>query len=248
MKKVFLVTGCNGGIGKAICEKIHKKGHIIVGTGLHTEENPYVDCFIQANLTNSTEHSKIISTINSTYAQLDGIIHVAAVQICKPIWEMEEHEWDKIYDCNVKTVFLFVKYAIELLKSSQGTIISIGSVHGTATSDQIAGYGSSKAAIVGLTRNLAIELGKFNINVNCVSPGAVDTPMLRDGLSRGHVEGGTSDELVEGLGKKHLCGRVGNVNEIASLVEYLSDKTKSEFITGANFIIDGGATIKLSTE
>jgi len=166
----------------------------------------------------------------------------------KPIWEMEPDEWTKIFDCNVKNVYLFVKYGLPLLKETQGNIINIGSVHSVVTSNEIAAYATTKAALTGLTRNLAIELASFNIRVNCICPGAVDTNMLRDGLLRGHAGNGTSNELVKHLGESHLLGQVGQPEEIANFVAFVANDENGRFINGANLLIDGGACIKLSTE
>ena len=104
---------------------------------------------------------------------------------------------------------------MELLKKSKGNIVNIGSVHSVVTSDEIAGYASSKAAITGLTRNLAIELSQFGIRVNNICPGAVDTKMLRAGLLRGHAGDGDSDTLVNNL-KNILRLNVSNESHVHS--------------------------------
>ena len=92
---------------------------------------------------------------------------------------------------------------------------------------------------------MAIELSKFNIRVNSISPGAVDTKMLRSGLLRGHVGDGDENKLINALECKHLLGKIGTPDNIANLVYYVIN---NNFLTGSNLIIDGGATIKLSTE
>ena len=92
---------------------------------------------------------------------------------------------------------------------------------------------------------MAIELSKFNIRVNSISPGAIDTKMLRAGLLRCHVGKGTEDTFINALKSKHLLGKIGNPDNVANLVYYV---TNNNFLTGSNLIIDGGATIKLSTE
>lgn len=249
MTKIVLITGASGGIGLQICKKFKKEKWTVVGSSIiNNFSDDSIDLYIQADLSQSESAKKIIKIIEEKYNRLDCIINNAACQICKPIWEMEENEWDLVFNCNLKIIYLFVKYGLNLLKQNEGNIINIGSVHSVVTSDEIAAYATSKAAIVGLTKNLAIELSKFNIRVNCISPGAVDTPMLRDGLSRGHAGCGTSDELIENLGKSHLLKKVGMPYEIANLVEFVADNKNGKFINGTNLIIDGGACIKLSTE
>jgi len=99
-----------------------------------------------------------------------------------------------------------------------------------------------------LTRAMAIEFAPDNIRVNAILPGAVDTPMLRAGLQRGHLDGGTINDRLENLARKTVNGRVGLPEEIASVIFFLGDNTQSSFITGQALIVDGGATARLSTE
>ncbi len=243
---IALITGVSGGIGIEIAKKFKECGWYIIGTSeIPNFESEYIDRYMQYDLTKQDSVQKIIENIKNKENRINCLINNAAIQICKPIWDLEEESWDKIFNCNLKTVYRFVKYGIDILKESQGNIINIGSVHAINTSDEIAAYACSKSAIVGLTRNLAIELGKFGIRVNSISPGAVNTPMLRSGLLRGHVGSGIADDLVDNLSKKHILGSVGKPEEIAELVYSINN---NNFMTGSNIIIDGGATIKLSTE
>ncbi len=246
---IVLITGATGGIGLEICKKFKQNKWIVIGTSRTKNfKSKFIDLYISKDLSDESSPKEIIDQINDKYGQLNCIINNAACQICKPIWQMETNEWDLIYNVNVRSIFLFVKYGLELLKKSKGNIVNIGSVHSIVTSNEIAGYASSKAAISGLTRNLAIELGKFGIRVNNICPGAVDTKMLRNGLLRGHAGSGDSDTLVNNLGKSHLLGKVGQVKEIANFVYFVSNDENGKFINGSNLLIDGGAHIKLSTE
>ena len=247
--RVVLVTGASRGIGLEICKKFHKQNWFVVGIAQNPDfSHPSIDTYISKDLTFPNSAKEIMDIIREKYGSLDCIINNAALQICKPIWEMEDAEWSKTFDCNVKNVYLFVKHGLSMLKESKGNIITIGSVHSVVTSNEISAYASSKAALSGLTRNLAIELGQFGIRVNCICPGAVDTVMLRDGLKRGHVGSGNSNTLVERLGKSHLLGKVGEPEEIANFVLFVADDNNGRFINGANLLIDGGACVKLSTE
>ena len=247
--RVVLVTGASRGIGLEICKKFHKQKWTVVGIARSNDfQHPSIDTYISKDLTCANSAKEIMDIVQEKYGKLDCIVNNAALQICKPVWEMEDDEWSKTFDCNVKNVYLFVKHGLSMLKESKGNIITIGSVHSVVTSNEIAAYATTKAALAGLTRNLAIELGQFGIRVNCICPGAVDTPMLRDGLKRGHAGNGTSDELVESLGKSHLLGKVGQPDEIANFVLFVADDNNGRFINGANLLIDGGACVKLSTE
>lgn len=245
--KVVLITGCNGGIGVEICKKFKNINWYVIGVDIikNNDNLLYFDRFIEKDLSLKNSIEELMIDINNYENKLDCIVNNAACQIIKNIWDMEDSEWDKIYEVNLKTIYKFVKYGIELLKKNNGNIINIGSVHSICTSNKIAAYASSKAAIVGLTKNLAIELGKFGIRVNTISPGAIETSMLIDGLKRGHVGDGNINELLNNLANKHLLGKIGKPSEIADLVITILN---NNFINGSNFIIDGGASIKLSTE
>ena len=244
--KYVLITGVNGGIGNKVAEKFSKEGWYVIGTGYFPNyKSKFIDRYIFANLSHKSAMENIIKDIIINENRIDCFVHCAAIQKCGPVWNLEENDWDMMYECNLKTIYKFVKYGIDIIKKNKTNLINIGSVHATNTSDEIAGYASTKAAVVGLTRNLGIELGKFGVRVNTISPGAVNTQMLKDGLSRGHVGDGSPEDLVSELGKKHLLGRVGEPDEISNLVYEVCN---NQFINGANIVIDGGATIKLSTE
>jgi NAD(P)-dependent dehydrogenase (short-subunit alcohol dehydrogenase family) len=245
-RRIVLVTGANGGIGQAICQYFKKEQWFVIGTDINiSDENTSVmNCKYIVDLTNTFEIQNLMLNISKDYGRLDCIVNNAALQVCKPIWEMSEYEWDKVMDCNVKSVFLLVKHGLELLKINKGNIINIGSVHSMASSDKIAAYACSKSAIVGLTRNLAIELGKFGIRVNCVSPGAINTSMLMDGLKRNTDV--PFSEVLSRFKDKHILGEIGEPEEIASMVYYICNSSK--FMTGSNVFVDGGVLSRLSTE
>jgi CMP-N-acetylneuraminic acid synthetase/NAD(P)-dependent dehydrogenase (short-subunit alcohol dehydrogenase family) len=244
-----LITGVYGEIGNEIAKKFKQNKWRVIGIDIQNCINhEHVDYFYNIDISNKTELKKLIlDDIPKITNKIDCIINNAAIQICKPIYDMSEEEWELTFDCNIKPIFLISKYALPLLMNSKNAnIINIGSVHATSTSDKIAAYAATKSSVVGLTRNLAIELGKFNIRVNVISPGAIDTSMLRKGLMRGHVgETDDEDQLVINLGKKHLLGNVGKPHNVSELVMHIINNS---FLNGGNLVIDGGATIKLSTE
>jgi NAD(P)-dependent dehydrogenase (short-subunit alcohol dehydrogenase family) len=117
-----------------------------------------------------------------------------------------------------------------------------------ATSANIAAYAASKGGLLALTRAIAIEFAPDNIRANAILPGAVDTPMLRAGLGRGHVGGNDILERLDNLARRTVNGRVGRPEEIAHAIFFLADGEQSSFMTGQALIIDGGATARLSTE
>jgi NAD(P)-dependent dehydrogenase (short-subunit alcohol dehydrogenase family) len=149
---------------------------------------------------------------------------------------------------NLKSVFMGVKLFYPLLKARGGAVVNVSSVHAVATSKNIAAYAASKGGLLALTRAMAIEFAADNIRANAILPGAVDTQMLRAGLSRDHAGSGTIEARLENLARNTVSGKVGTPEEIAHAIYFLADGEQSSFMTGQALIVDGGATARLSTE
>lgn len=242
-KPHVIVTGANGGIGYKICELFSNiNNYIVIATDVHqTFKNPSNIPeskwnYHRVNLLNETEIKRFMENIHVKAKKVRCFINCAAFQICKPIWEYTENEWDNTYNCNVKSIFLFVKYGIEQFKKCKTHIINIASIHSSATSKNISAYASSKAAIVGLTRNMAIDLAQFGIRVNSISPGAVNTPMLTEHLS---------SEQLNFLQDKHLLKKIGTPEQIAQTCLFIH---KNTFFNANNITIDGGILAQLASE
>jgi NAD(P)-dependent dehydrogenase (short-subunit alcohol dehydrogenase family) len=249
MKRVVLITGVAGGIGSATAQVFADAGWHVVGVDRRpVEDLPGVAHFIQADISETDAPEGIFGEVTANERRLDALVNNAAIQVCKPLIETTPEEWDATMASNVRSVYLSVRQAYPLLRERGGAIVNVSSVHAVATSAGIAAYAASKGALLALTRAMALELAKDNIRVNAVLPGAVDTPMLHAGLSRGHVMGSSVEELVRGLGKRHVMGRVGQPAEIGRTILFLADNEQSSFMTGQALIVDGGATARLSTE
>ena len=247
-RPVALITGAAGGIGSATCRVFHDAGWTVVGVDRRHETVAGVGHFIEADISDPASPDRIIAEAERHAGRLDALVSNAAIQICKPILETTAEEWDLVMASNLRSVFLSAKAAYPLLKANKGSIINVSSVHAMATSKNIAAYAASKGALSAFTRSMALEFGADDIRVNAVLPGAVDTPMLHAGLERGHVQPGSLDELVRGLGERHVLGRVGQPEEIGKVILFLADRSQSSFITGQSIVADGGALARLSTE
>lgn len=247
--KTAVVTGCNGGIGSATCEYFHSKGWQVIGIDSRPREAAvdFVD-FIQFDIGQLDRLPELFATINSKTSSIGVLVNNAAVQVCKHFLEVTHEDWNRVMDVNMAAPFFLVQHLYPLLKAGTGSVVNVSSVHAVATSRDILAYAASKGGLVTLTRSLAIECSSDGVRVNAILPGAVDTSMLRDGLSRGHVEGNSPEQLVRALGLKHLIGRVGQPSEIAKSIFFLSNNEYSSFVTGQCLTADGGATIRLSTE
>ena len=251
MTKTVLITGVGGGIGRASARHFFQKGWRVIGVDRSScpEDFPSSGHFIKADISHPESAEVIFQEAKSIHPSLDVLVNNAAVQIAKPLVETTVEEWDAVMASNLRSVFLFVKLAHPLLKAAGGgAIVNVSSVHAIQTSANIAAYAASKGGLLALTRAMAIEFANDNIRVNAILPGAVDTPMLRAGLNRGHVGHGDIQDRLDNLARKTVSGKVGRPEEIAQAIYFLADNEQSSFMTGQALVVDGGATARLSTE
>ncbi len=249
MSKVVLITGVAGGIGSATAQAFADAGWRVVGVARRdVDALQGVDHFINADVSDVDASHRIFAEVAKNEGCVDALVNNAAIQVCKPLVETTPEEWDGVMASNLRSVYLSICNAYPLMRGHGGAIVNVASVHALATSANIAAYAASKGALVALSRAMAIELAPNGIRVNSVLPGAVDTPMLHSGLTRGHLQGADVGELMLDLGKRTVMGRVGRPEEIAQAVLFLADGDRSSFITGQALVVDGGATARLSTE
>lgn len=250
-KKVMLITGAAGGIGRATVHLFARKGWRVIGVDRSAfgQDFPADGLFIQADISIGENLESIFQQAQGFTDKLHALVNNAAVQVAKPLIETSVAEWDAVMASNLRSVFLGIKLAHPLfLAAGGGAIVNVSSVHAIATSANIAAYAASKGGLLALTRAVAIEFARDNIRCNAVLPGAVDTPMLRAGLNRGHVSGDDILQRLDNLARKTVNGRVGRPEEIAHAIYFLADDTQSSFMTGQALVVDGGATARLSTE
>jgi glucose 1-dehydrogenase len=249
--RILLITGAAGGIGRATVNVFAEHGWRVIGVDRQPkyEGFPQDGVYIEADISLPEQIEAIYQQVAAFTHTLDAVVHNAAVQIAKPLLNTTAEEWDLVMASNLRSVFLGAKLAHPLLKAKGGgAIVNVSSVHAVATSADIAAYAASKGGLLALTRAMAIEFAPDEIRVNAILPGAVDTPMLRAGLSRGLSGDGTVVDRLENLARKTVNGRVGQPEEIARSIYFLADHTQSSFMTGQALIVDGGATCRLSTE
>ncbi len=248
--RTVLITGAAGGIGRATVELFAEKGWRVIGVD-RAEFGaifPEAGLFIRSDIARPDELQAIFEKVHAFTESLQALVNNAAVQIAKPLVETSVEEWDSVMASNLRSVFLSVKLAYPLLKARGGAIVNVSSVHAIQTSVNIAAYAASKGGLLALTRAMAIEFAPDNIRVNAVLPGAVDTPMLRAGLGRGHAGQGDMQQRLDNLARRTVSGKVGRPDEIARTIYFLADQEQSSFMTGQALVVDGGATARLSTE
>jgi len=250
-QKTVLITGAAGGIGRASVALFAEKGWRVIGVDRAPfgEDFPANGLFIQSEISHPESMETIFQQVHAFTESLDALVNNAAVQVAKPLVDTSVEEWDMVIANNLRPAFLLSKLAYPLLKTAGGgAIVNVSSVHAVQTSANIAAYATSKGGLLALTRAIAIEFASDNIRVNAILPGAVDTPMLRAGLDRGHLAGEDVHTRLDNLARKTVNGRVGKPEEIAHAIYFLADDTQSSFMTGQAMIVDGGATARLSTE
>jgi NAD(P)-dependent dehydrogenase (short-subunit alcohol dehydrogenase family) len=241
---VALVTGGSRGIGRAICLTMARKG-IKVGVNylrdgsaddvLKTiEKEGGTAIGLQADVSNEFNVASMVARMVEKFGKIDYLINNAGIsdQII-PIVEQDNQYWQRLIDIHLKGTYLCSKETARIMiKNNFGRIINISSVVGLKGFPMRTAYGPAKAAIMNLTKVLAIEWAKFNINVNAVAPGAIKTEMLEDFIRRGIFNDG---ELIQ----KIPMGRLGTGDEIAEVILFLCSNSAS-YINGATIVVDGG--------
>jgi len=248
-RRVALVTGAAGGIGQATVSVFAEAGWDVAAV----DRRPLAAVLANVreyrmDVSRPDEVRRLFQDVARDFGRLDALVNNAAVQIGKPLLETSAEEWDEVMASNLRSAFLTARHGHALLRGGRGSIVNVSSVHAVATSIHIAAYAASKGGLVALTRAMAVEFGPDQIRVNAVLPGAVDTPMLREGLKRGGAGAGVAAERLAELARRTPLGRMAQPPEIAHAIRFLADGEESSFMTGQVLIVDGGATARLSTE
>ena len=235
--KNIIVTGASGGIGNSIVEKFYENGANILATGTRIEKLEELKkkfSNIKIIKFDISQHEKIEEFINNATEELGGsldcIVNNAGITKDNLTIRMSMEEWSKVIDINLTSTFLMCKYSIKkMLKNKFGKIINITSVVGHTGNIGQANYTASKAGIVAMSKSLAIEYAKKNINVNCISPGFISTAMT-DQIDEKHKEA---------IIAKIPCNRLGKPEDIANAVIFLGS-ANSDYINGETIHVNGG--------
>jgi len=246
--RVVVVTGVAGGIGSATARLLTSHGWKVAGTDLREGPVDGVDRMVVGDASDEGFVLETIAGVVERFGRLDGVVVNAAVQLNQSIQGTSYDEWTKLLKVNLNSSFLWTKYSIPHLERSRGAIVNVSSVHAVATTGKVSAYAATKGGLMAFTRAAALELADHGIRVNAILPGATDTDMLRQGFSRGHLSGRTTDEQVRDLAGRHPLKRIADAGEVAETIYFLLNSDTSAFVTGQGIIVDGGATIKLSTE
>ena len=236
--KVAVVTGGTRGIGAAIASQLKRSGAEVIALGSSSdsvrsasEENPQIE-FQSTDLSDTTATNQLLETLGTR--KIDILINNAGINKINTVGEVNINDWDDIQAVNIRAPFLLCRsLAPKMAERSYGRIINIASIFGHVTRAQRAAYTTSKAALIGFTKALAVDYANQNVLVNAVGPGFIDTELTRAILPPNEREKLTNQVPMK---------RLGSPEEIAALVTFLvSDK--NTFVTGQHIIADGGFTV-----
>jgi 3-oxoacyl-[acyl-carrier protein] reductase len=236
-KKNIIVTGASGGIGNAIIKKLSEAGANILASGTRIEKLEKLKKnfeglkILKFDISQSDKIEEFIENATSELGgSLDGIVNNAGITQDNLAIRMSLDEWQKVININLTSTFLMSKFAIKkMLKNKSGKIVNITSVVGHTGNLGQANYTASKAAIVAMSKSLAIEYAKKNININCISPGFIKTAMTDK----------IDDKFKEVIISKIPSARLGEPDDIANAVLFLSSE-QSDYINGETLHVNGG--------
>lgn len=243
MSRVALVTGGAQGIGRAIADRLHADGAVVVIGDLQAPAELRLG---QEAMTLDVADPESVASVAAAVAEkhggIDVLVNNAGIMYEEHIEDHDLDKWDRTMAINVTGPFLVTRGCVPFMKDRPGAaIVNVGSIEGFITNPKHTAYAASKGAVHAMTAALAIDLGPMGIRVNAVSPGWIDTE-----LNRGYVESHPRREEVEAdLSKLHPLGRIGDPADIAAAVSWLASDDAA-FVTGQRFTIDGGRTIKAS--
>lgn len=240
-RKIAIVTGAAKGIGQSISKNLIIDNYFVIVADIDSTDSEQIinnlgnkdSEFIKCNISNHDDVKSLFKVIKQKYGQIDVVVNNAGVIRDNMIWNMSKDDFDTVIDINLKGTWMMCQEAAKLMKEQKkGKIVNISSRAWLGNNRGQSNYAASKAGIVALTRVLALELGKYNVNVNAVAPGLIDTPLTQS----------LSDEVMQKLVDAQPTKKVGKPEDIANVVSFLISE-KSNFITGQIIHVDGGRSI-----
>jgi 3-oxoacyl-[acyl-carrier protein] reductase len=229
--KIALVTGASRGIGHAIAEALGRQGAKVVGTSTSEEGAAKVPGIGKVlDVRDAGQCDRLLEAIQKEHGDIAILVNNAGITRDNLALRMKDAEWDEVMETNLRAVFRLSRGVMRgMMKARWGRIVNITSVVGASGNPGQANYAAAKAAVVGMTKSLARELGSRGITVNCVAPGFIDTDMTR----------ALSDGQKKALLEQIPLGRLGSAQDVAAAVSYLASGG-ADYVTGAVLHVNGG--------
>jgi NAD(P)-dependent dehydrogenase (short-subunit alcohol dehydrogenase family) len=253
--KAAIVTGAGSGIGAATVHELAAQGARV---GVLDRDTDAAQGVVDAVTSAGGDAAAFACDVRDDGACRDAVIGASErfggldVVVCSAgvirygrVDELSEDDWDFQIDTNLRGVFLVARHAVPLLRErGGGAIVNVASTQAFASQELVPAYAASKGAVVALTRTMALDHVRDGIRVNAVGPGSVDTAMLH--YAADHFSPDDPESAIDGWGASHPIGRVITPAEVARVIAFLASDAASA-VTGATYLVDGGATAKLST-
>ena len=242
MNQTILITGALGGIGQTLCQTFQEHGWTVVGMDIRAQgDMPHCDISLDTDLHQFCEdadyRTEQLQRIREQVTRLDVLINNAAVQRLDATDNITPEDWQETLNVNLTGPMLLSQALLPWLEQQHGSIINISSIHQQLTKPRFVAYATSKSALVGLTKAMAVDL-QGRIRVNCISPAAVETDMLRAGFDN-------DESAIDELRKLHPIQRIGSPEEVARCALFLTSE-EVKFLNGANLQLDGGISSVLN--
>jgi NAD(P)-dependent dehydrogenase (short-subunit alcohol dehydrogenase family) len=247
--KVVVVTGATAGIGYVTAKRFAAEGANVACVGRNSERGTALinqiladsgrALFLRADVRNNEQVMAVVDQVAQRFGRIDVLFNNAGVELIRECAETTEEEWDLTLDTNLKSAFLFSKYSIPWLKQSRGNIVNNASSIGLVGSPNYTAYCASKGGLVLFTKALALECAPWKIRVNCICPGAINTPMLDREIA--HFP--DKEAVVRSITEEAPLRRIATPDEVAGVVLFLASDEAS-YVTGASYSVDGGTTAK----
>ncbi|NTE68188.1 SDR family oxidoreductase [Agrobacterium tumefaciens] len=238
-RKICLVTGAGQGIGRRIAERFLEEGALVIATDVDEDKLDFLHEKV-SNEPLDVTNENAINIISAKFPQVDVLVNCAGYVASGTILESSAEQFDRSMALNVRSVYLMTAAFLPgMVQRRNGSIINVASVVSSvmAAPSRFA-YGTSKAAVIGLTMSVAKDFASEGVRCNAISPGTVETPSLKERLSAS----GNYEAAREAFVARQLLGRLGTVDEIASIAVLLASD-EAGFMTGSNVVIDGGMSL-----
>ena len=245
--RIALVTGAADGIGAATAERFAEEGAAVVVADIDAAggetvagrivENGGRAVFVRADIANEMDAARLADAAAEEFGGLHILVNNAATFVLQGI-DATVADWRRSLDVNVIGTALVTRAAVPLLKIGGGAIVNLASISSFVAQPNFVTYSATKAAILQMTKNLALDLAPHGIRVNCVCPGTILTRASRDHMER---TGTTLEQFLAAEAPRHLLNRVGTAREVANAILFLASDEAS-FVTGTHLMVDGGYT------
>ncbi len=229
-----MITGASGGIGQATAKMFVESGARLVCVDLQAPKETLNNCrYLKADVSNFKDVEECVNNILNEEKSIDCLINNAGISRDATVWNMTEGNWDAVLDVNLKGAFNFIHHvAPHFREKNRGKIVNVSSINGLRGKFGLANYAASKAGLIGLTKTVAKELGRYNVNVNAVAPGYVITPLTQK----------LPEKFIEEAKAETVFGRLAIPDDIANVILFLCSNL-ARHITGEVIKVDGGQYI-----